>query len=482
MYLKTFLSLNFYYFCENLQNLTLIKSISGIRGTIGGKAGDGLTPIDIVKFTAAYGSWVIQKTQNKKIVLGRDARISGEMVNNLVIGTLQGLGIEVINLGLSTTPTVEIAVPLEGAGGGIILTASHNPKQWNALKLLNDKGEFISDLDGKEVLEMAEAADFAFADVNELGKVVENGTYLQKHIDAVLALPLVDVEAIKKANFKIAIDCVNSSGGIFIPALLKALGVTTIFELYCEPNGEFPHNPEPLPENLTEIAKVVQDKRADLGIVVDPDVDRLCFVNEDGTMFGEEYTLVAVADYVLKNTPGNTVSNLSSTRALRDVTEGAGTEYTAAAVGEVNVVNQMKATNAVIGGEGNGGIIYPESHYGRDALVGIALFLSHLAKFGKSISMLRSTYPAYHISKNKITLTPEMDIDALLIKVQEKYKNHPNSTIDGLKIEFAKEWVHLRRSNTEPIIRIYSEAENETIAENLANKIISDIKEILQLN
>ncbi|RYG20187.1 MAG: phosphoglucosamine mutase [Chitinophagaceae bacterium] len=462
--------------------MTLIKSISGIRGTIGGKAGDGLTPIDIVKFTAAYGDWVIRKTQNKRIVVGRDARISGQMVNNLVIGTLQGLGIEVVDLGLSTTPTVEIAVPMEKAGGGIILTASHNPKQWNALKLLNDKGEFISDSDGKEVLERAEEARFDFAEVNDLGKVITNDTYLQKHIDAVVALALVDVEAIRKANFKIAIDCVNSSGGIFIPALLKALGVQTIYELYCEPNGEFPHNPEPLPENLTEIAKVVQEKRADLGIVVDPDVDRLCFVNEDGSMFGEEYTLVAVADYVLKNTPGNTVSNLSSTRALRDVTEKAGSIYTAAAVGEVNVVNQMKASNAVIGGEGNGGIIYPESHYGRDALVGIALFLTHLAKFGKSISVLRSTYPAYYISKNKITLTPEMDIDALLLKVQEKYKDEKISTIDGLKIDFANEWVHLRRSNTEPIIRIYSEAENETIAENLANKIISDIKEILKLN
>lgn len=462
--------------------MTLIKSISGIRGTIGGKAGNGLTPIDIVKFTAAYGSWVINKTQNKKIVLGRDARISGEMVNNLVIGTLQGLGIEVIDLGLSTTPTVEIAVPMENAGGGIILTASHNPKQWNALKLLNEKGEFISDADGKEVLEIAENADFSFAEVNELGKVSYNDTYLQKHIDVILALPLVDVEAIKQANFKIAIDCVNSSGGIFVPALLKALGVKTVYELYCEPNGEFPHNPEPLPENLTEIAKLVQEKGADLGIVVDPDVDRLCFVNEDGTMFGEEYTLVAVADYILKNNPGNTVSNLSSTRALRDVTEKAGGKYNAAAVGEVNVVNQMKATNAIIGGEGNGGVIYPELHYGRDALVGIALFLTHLAKFGQSISILRSTYPAYHISKNKITLTPEMDIDHLLIKVQDKYKNEKTSTIDGLKIDFANQWVHLRRSNTEPIIRIYSEAENETTAENLAQKIISDIKEILQLN
>lgn len=462
--------------------MTLIKSISGIRGTIGGIAGNGLTPIDIVKFTAAYGSWVISRTNIKKIVLGRDARISGEMVNNLVIGTLQGLGIEVIDLGLSTTPTVEIAVPMEQAGGGIILTASHNPKQWNALKLLNDKGEFISDADGKEVLEIAEKSEFEFADVDSLGKVISNDTYLQKHIDIILALPLVDVAAIKNANFKIAIDCVNSTGGMFVPALLKALGVETIHELYCEPNGHFPHNPEPLPENLTEIAKVVQNKKADMGIVVDPDVDRLCFVCEDGEMFGEEYTLVAVADYILKNTPGNAVSNLSSTRALRDVTEKAGGVYHASAVGEVNVVNQMKATNAVIGGEGNGGIIYPELHYGRDALVGIALFLTHLAKFGKSISLLRKSYPEYHISKNKITLTPEMDIDALMIKVQEKYKDQPNSTIDGLKIEFDKEWVHLRRSNTEPIIRIYSEAGTETVAENLATKIISDIKEILKLN
>lgn len=462
--------------------MTLIKSISGIRGTIGGKAGNGLTPIDIVKFTAAYGSWVIRNTNIKKIILGRDARISGEMVNNLVTGTLQGLGIEVIDLGLSTTPTVEIAVPMEKAGGGIILTASHNPKQWNALKLLNEKGEFISDANGKEVLEMAEKADFEFAEVNDLGKVIYDGSYLQKHIDAILALPLVDVELIRKADFKIAVDCVNSTGGIFIPALLKALGVKTVFELYCTPDGEFPHNPEPLPENLTEISKVVQSKQADLGIVVDPDVDRLCFVCEDGSMFGEEYTLVAVADYVLQHTPGNTVSNLSSTRALKDVTLKAGTEYNAAAVGEVNVVNQMKATHAIIGGEGNGGIIYPELHYGRDALVGIALFLTHLAKFGKSVSLLKSSYPNYHISKNKITLTEEMDIDALLVKVQEKYKNHPNSTIDGLKIEFDNEWVHLRRSNTEPIIRIYSEAENETVAEGLANKIISDIKEILKLN
>jgi len=458
--------------------LTLIKSISGIRGTIGGLAGDGLTPSDIVKFTAAFGAWMIQKTQNRKIVIGRDARISGEMVNRLVCGTLQGLGIDVIDLGLSTTPTVEIAVPLEQAGGGIILTASHNPKQWNALKLLNAQGEFISDADGKEVLDMAEAAAFEFADVNSLGIVRSDDTYLQKHIDAVLALPLVDVDAIKKAGFKIAVDAVNSSGGLFVPALLRALGVETIYELYCTPDGHFPHNPEPLPENLSDIARLVQDKQADLGIVVDPDVDRLCFVNEDGSMFGEEYTLVAVADYVLKNTPGNTVSNLSSTRALRDVTQKAGGNYAAAAVGEVNVVNQMKATQAIIGGEGNGGIIYPESHYGRDALVGIALFLSHLAKSKQSMTVLRSSYPAYHISKNKITLTPEMDIDALLRKMQGKYQHYPHSTIDGLKIEFENEWVHLRRSNTEPIIRIYSEAANETTAENLAQKIISDIKQI----
>jgi phosphomannomutase len=467
---------------KKTNELTLIKSISGIRGTIGDTAGNGLTPIDIVKFTAAYGSWVISKTNNKRVVLGRDARISGEMVNNLVVGTLQGLGIEVIDLGLSTTPTVEIAVPLENAGGGIILTASHNPKQWNALKLLNEHGEFISDADGKEVLDIAERSEFSFAGVDDLGTVTTNETYLQKHIDIILDLPLVDVNAIKAANFKIAIDCVNSTGGIFVPALLRALGVETIYELYCEPNGHFPHNPEPLPENLTEIAKLVQSENADLGIVVDPDVDRLCFVNEDGTMFGEEYTLVAVADYILQNTPGNSVSNLSSTRALRDVTEKAGGEYNAAAVGEVNVVNKMKATNAIIGGEGNGGIIYPELHYGRDALVGIALFLTHLAKSGKSISVLRSSYPEYYISKNKITLTPEMDIDALLIKVQEKYKDQPTSTIDGLKIEFDKEWVHLRRSNTEPIIRIYSEAGTEAVAENLAAKIIADIKEILKLS
>lgn len=461
--------------------MALIKSISGIRGTIGGLAGNGLTPPDIIKFTAAYGQWVIANTGKNKIVVGRDARISGEMVRNLVVGTLQSIGIDVVDLGLSTTPTVELAVPDENAGGGIILTASHNPKQWNALKLLNEKGEFISDSDGQWVLAQAEKTDLDYAQVDDLGSVVYDDSYLQKHIDKVLALPLVDVNAIRKADFKVVIDCVNSSGGIFIPALLKALGVKTIHELYCEPNGEFPHNPEPLPENLVDLSREVLAKKADLGIAVDPDVDRLCFVCEDGSMFGEEYTLVAVADYVLSHTPGNTVSNLSSTRALRDVTEAASCTYTAAAVGEVNVVNAMKETNAIIGGEGNGGVIYPESHYGRDALVGIALFLTHLAKKEQKVSVLRASYPPYFISKNKITLTPEMDIDALLLEVEKRYQNQPHSTIDGLKIEFDKQWVHLRRSNTEPIIRIYSESSSEVLADNLAQKIISDIKEILRL-
>lgn len=460
--------------------MTLIKSISGIRGTIGGKAGDGLTPADIIKFTAAYGKWIVDKTGNNKIVVGRDARISGEMVRNLVVGTLQSIGINVVDLGLSTTPTVEIAVPDENAGGGIILTASHNPKQWNALKLLNSRGEFLSDKDGKEVLDIADNTEIDFADVDSLGKVTYDDSYLQKHIDKVLALPLVDAAAIKAANFKIAVDAVNSTGGIFIPALLKALGVETVYELYCEPNGHFPHNPEPLPEHLTEISKVVKENKADLGIVVDPDVDRLCFVNEDGSMFGEEYTLVAVADYVVRNTPGNTVSNLSSTRALRDVTEQAGQAYNAAAVGEVNVVNKMKETNAIIGGEGNGGVIYPESHYGRDALVGVGLFLTHLAKSGKTISELRASYPAYFISKNKIELEAGMDIDGLLVKIQEKYKEQPINTIDGVKIEFGKQWVHLRKSNTEPIIRIYSESASEQEANALAEKVIADIREILK--
>ena len=460
--------------------MSLIKSISGIRGTIGGMAGNGLTPPDVVKFTAAFGKWVIENSGIRKIVIGRDARISGEMVRNLVVGTLQGMGIDVIDLGLSTTPPVEIAVTDEKAGGGIILTASHNPKQWNALKLLNCEGEFISASDGEKVLEYAEN-DLDFAEVDELGHVTFDDSYLQKHIDKVLALPLVDVDTIKKANFKIAIDCVNSTGGIFLPPLLKALGVETIYEIHCMPDGKFPHNPEPLPENLQDLSKEVIRTQADLGIAVDPDVDRLCFVCEDGQMFGEEYTLVAVADFVLQNASGNTVSNLSSTRALRDVTENLGGTYFAAAVGEVNVVNQMKASNAVIGGEGNGGVIYPASHYGRDALVGIALFLTHLAKFGKPVSALRASYPAYFISKNKITLTEGMDIDGLLLKVEEKYKDQPHSTIDGLKIEFDKEWVHLRKSNTEPIIRIYSEARTEAVAEKLAEKIIADIKEILHI-
>lgn len=459
--------------------MTLIKSISGIRGIIGGTPGNGLTPVDILKFTAGFGLWVKKKTGKNKIVLGRDARISGEMVRNLVAGTLQSIGIDVIDLGLSTTPTVEIAVPDQKAGGGIILTASHNPKQWNALKLLNADGEFISDAEGKEVLELAEQADIQFADVNQLGKLIYDDSYLQKHIAKILELPLVDAELVKGAKFKVAIDCVNSTGGIFVPALLRALGVDTIHELYCQPDGQFPHNPEPLPENLVALSQEVVTKKADLGIAVDPDVDRLCFVCEDGSMFGEEYTLVTVADYILKNTPGNTVSNLSSTRALRDVTEASGNQYNAAAVGEVNVVNKMKETNAVIGGEGNGGIIYPELHYGRDALVGIALFLTHLAKTGQKISLLRASYPNYFISKNKITLTPDMDIDGLLAKIQKKYMKQPHSTIDGLKIEFDKEWVHLRRSNTEPIIRIYSEGNSETVADNLAKKFIEDIKEII---
>lgn len=461
------------------KTMTLIKSISGIRGTIGGAAGEGLTPLDIVKFTSAFGSWAVKRSGIKKIVLGRDARISGQMANNLVIGTLQGLGIDVIDLGLSTTPTVEVAVPDERAAGGIILTASHNPKEWNALKLLNAKGEFISDADGKEVLEIAEASDFTYADVDHLGKVTADDSYLQKHIDKILALPLVDKEAIAQAGFSIAIDCVNSTGGIFVPALLKALGVDTIHELYCEPNGHFPHNPEPLPENLVALSEEVLKTKAHLGIAVDPDVDRLCFVCEDGSMFGEEYTLVAVADYVLQHTKGNAVSNLSSTRALRDVTEQAGGEYHAAAVGEVNVVNKMKEVGAVIGGEGNGGVIYPELHYGRDALAGIALFLTHLAKSDKTISALRSSYPNYHISKNKITLTPEMDIDGLLLKVKEQYKHQPHSTIDGLKIEFGKAWLHLRKSNTEPIIRVYSEAATAEQADRLAMDMNDTVNSII---
>lgn len=459
--------------------MSLIKSISGIRGTIGGKSGDGLTPIDIVKFTSAYGAWVISETNNPKVIIGRDARISGEMVSKLVAATLQGMGIHVVDLGLSTTPTVEFAVPLENAGGGIILTASHNPIQWNALKLLNAKGEFISDAEGKEILEKAEKEDFAFAEVKKLGTYTQIEDYIDRHIQHVLDLELVDVEAIRARNFKIVVDAVNSTGGIAVPKLLRALGVTEIEEMYCTPDGHFPHNPEPLPENLRDIILKMEKGSFDLGIVVDPDVDRLAFINEDGSVFGEEYTLVAVADYVLSHTVGNTVSNLSSTRALRDVTEKRGGSYFASAVGEVNVVDQMKAANAVIGGEGNGGIIYPASHYGRDALVGIGLFLTHLAKFGKTISRLRASYPNYYISKNKIELTPDTDVDQILLEIKEKYKKHPINDIDGVKIEFEKEWVHLRKSNTEPIIRIYSESDSEATAEHLAKKIMQDIKEVV---
>jgi len=462
--------------------VTLIKSISGIRGIVGGKSGEGLTPIDVVKFASAYGTW-LRRTypQNLKVVIGRDARLSGEMVSRLVAGALQGVGLNVLDLGLSTTPTVEIAVVAENAGGGIILTASHNPIQWNALKLLNRDGEFISESEGAEVLRIADTEDFIFTDVKKLGSYNTDDTYLQKHIDHVLSLALVDVEVIKAANFRIVVDAVNSTGGIAVPMLLEALGVQpkNIKKLNCDPTGNFAHNPEPLPEHLREITKELKDGSYNLGIVVDPDVDRLALMCEDGSPFGEEYTLVAVADYVLKNTPGNTVSNLSSTAALRDVTVKAGGQYFASAVGEVNVVNMMKEHGAIIGGEGNGGVIYPESHYGRDALVGIGLFLTHLAKFGKTVSVLRKSYPGYYISKNKIELTPDINVDNILNRIKTKYSKQPLSTIDGVRIEFDREWVHLRRSNTEPIIRIYSESETQTTAINLANKIISDIKEII---
>lgn len=459
--------------------MTLIKSISGIRGTIGGKVGESLTPLDIVRFASAFGTWVKAKTGKNKIVIGRDARISGKMLSDLVSASLVGLGIDVVDLGLSTTPTVELAVEDEKAGGGIILTASHNPIQWNALKLLNDKGEFISGNDGLEVLQIAEKESFTFAEVLKLGKIVVDNTYIEKHIQKILDLPLVKVDAIKKANFTIAIDCVNSTGGIALPLLLEKLGVRNVTKIYCEPDGHFPHNPEPLPENLTHISNEIAKGKYDLGIVVDPDVDRLCFVCEDGSMFGEEYTLVAVAQYILKNKKGNTVSNLSSTRALHDVTEKAGGMYSASAVGEVNVVTKMREVDAVIGGEGNGGIIYPELHYGRDALVGIALFLTHLAEYGKSISMLRASLPNYHISKNKIELTPDIDVKQVLEGIKTKYKKEKINTIDGVKIDFEKEWVHLRASNTEPIIRIYAESETLATADFLANKIIEDIKEII---
>lgn len=459
--------------------MTLIKSISGIRGTIGGKPGEAFTPIDIVKFTAAFGKFIQLRTGNSRIVIGRDARISGDMVRNLVVGTLQSIGVDVVDLGLSTTPTVEVAVPGEGAGGGIILTASHNPIEWNALKLLNEKGEFINDAEGQQVLKIAESLDVDFADVRRLGSVMHRDDYLQRHIDQVLALPLVDADVIRQAGFKIAVDAVNSTGGIAVPALLKALGVDTVYKIHCEPNGDFPHNPEPLAENLTDLAALVVDTGADLGIAVDPDVDRLCFMMENGELFGEEYTLVAVSDYVLQHTPGHTVSNLSSTRALRDITVNRGAQYHGAAVGEVNVVTKMKEVGAVIGGEGNGGVIYPALHYGRDALVGIALFLTHLAKSGRRISELRAAYPQYYMSKNKIVLTPGLDVDNLLAAMQQRYRDVPHSTIDGLKIDFENEWVHLRKSNTEPIIRIYSEAPTPEEAVSIAQRIIREIESIM---
>jgi len=462
--------------------MSLIKSISGIRGTIGGSIGDNLTPLDAVKFASAYGTWLIERNKNLegtlKVVIGRDARISGKMISSLVSNTLVGLGIDVVDLGLSTTPTVEVAVPMQKANGGIIITASHNPKQWNALKLLNEKGEFLNGVEGEKILVIAENDAYSYAEVDDLGAYTKDRSYVQKHIDAVLALNLVDVEAIKKASFKVVLDAVNSTGGIFIPVLLEQLGVECV-KLYCEPNGQFPHNPEPLKEHLEDISKLVVAEKADFGIVVDPDVDRLALVNEDGSMFGEEYTLVACADYVLgKLKGGNTVSNLSSSRALRDVTEKHGGSYTASAVGEVNVVIAMKETNTVIGGEGNGGIIYPESHYGRDSLVGVALFLSHLATCGKTCKELRDSYPSYFMSKNKIQLTPSLNVDYILAKMAEKHAAENVNTIDGVKIDFPSEWVHLRKSNTEPIIRIYTESGSQANADSLAQKTIEEIKTI----
>jgi len=453
--------------------MTLIKSISGIRGTVGGCPGDNLTPLDIVKFVSAYATWLKKGAGKEKarIVLGRDARISGDMYAKLVSATLSGLGHDVINIGLATTPTTEIAVTAENADGGIILTASHNPKQWNALKLLNSRGEFLSDKDGKQVLAMAEKEEFEYADVDNLGNITEKD-YTQYHIDEVLGLELVNKKAIAEANLRVVVDAVNSVGGIVIPRLLKALGVNDVIELNCEPTGRFAHNPEPIPENLMQIANKMKECRADIGIVVDPDVDRLALISENGEMFGEEYTLVAVADYVLKHTPGNTVSNLSSSRALKDITEKYGQQYNAAAVGEVNVVAKMKETNTVIGGEGNGGVIYPKSHYGRDALVGVGLFLSHYVAEGKSMIELKKTYPSYFISKNKITLSPGMDVDKILEGLKIKYANEKVTDIDGVKIDFADGWVHLRKSNTEPIIRIYSEAKDEQAANSLAEEVI----------
>ncbi len=458
--------------------MSLIKSISGIRGTIGGTTSDNLTPVDIVAFASAYGSWLRDNVTNgsNKVVVGRDARLSGDMVSSLVMQTLVALGFKVVNIGLATTPTTEIAVTEEHADGGVIITASHNPKQWNALKLLNNKGEFLNAQEGNDVLKRAEASKFTFADIDSIGSIEINNTYNSKHIEKVLALPLVDVDAIKKANFSVAIDCVNSVGGIILPELLEKLGVKNVLKLNCEATGKFAHTPEPIPENLVETAATIRTNKVDVGFVVDPDVDRLAIINEDGTMFGEEYTLVSVADYILQHTPGNTVSNLSSTRALSDVTRKYGKEYNAAAVGEVNVVTKMKETNAVIGGEGNGGVIYPEIHYGRDALVGIALFLSLLAKSGKKCSELRKTYPEYVISKNKIQLTPDTNVDAILANIAETYKNEKVNTIDGVKIDFAQGWVHLRKSNTEPIIRIYAESSTMDAANALAQEIMNKIQ------
>ena len=457
--------------------MALIKSISGIRGTIGGRAGDGLSPLDIVKFTSAYATYIRRTTSKASnvIVVGRDARLSGRMVLNMVVGTLTGMGFDVVNIGLATTPTTELAVVGEQACGGIIITASHNPKQWNALKLLNEQGEFLTDEQGKEVLRIAQAEDFDYADVDHLGREQKNYTYLRRHIEQVLALPLVDVEAIRQANFTVAVDAVNSVGGVAIPKLLEALGVKQIEKLYCDPTGNFGHTPEPIPENLTGISEFMRQGKADVGFVVDPDVDRLAIVMENGEFFVEEYTLVAVADYVLSHTPGATVSNLSSSRALRDVTERHGCTYTAAAVGEVNVTTEMRRTGAVIGGEGNGGVIYPELHYGRDALVGVALFLTLLAKSGKTVSKLKATYPQYSIAKTKLELRPEMDVDAILKAVEQHYAGERVTTIDGVKIDFDDSWVHLRKSNTEPIIRIYSEAHTMQEAERLGN----DVKQIV---
>lgn len=462
--------------------MSLIKSISGIRGTIGGKAGEGLNPLDIVKFTAAYAAFIQRTTtlSARKIVVGRDARVSGEMVAHCVIGTLMGMGFDVVDLGLATTPTTELAVTWESACGGIILTASHNPKQWNALKLLNQQGEFLNAAEGNEVLRIAESEDFTFADIDNLGHVKTDNSSIKKHIDNVLSLKLVDVDAIAKANFSVAIDCVNSVGGLAIPALLEALGVKKIIRLNCQPDGHFPHNPEPLPQHLTEISDLMKSGVADVGFVVDPDVDRLAIVCENGEMFGEEYTLVAVADYVLRHTPGNTVSNLSSSRALRDVTLAHGGAYNAAAVGEVNVVAKMKETGAVIGGEGNGGVIYPESHYGRDALVGIALFLTHLAKEKKRVSELRATYPSYAMTKQRIDLTPAIDVDALLQAVKVKYAAYEVTDIDGVKIDFPDGWVHLRKSNTEPIIRVYAEGATTELAEQKASDIMAVIASMVK--